>query len=64
MLIPMVVMWADETRHSYPSSAVHASVMVCGLTAVLQDLRAGRIGLGHVMAMGASGTFSQHNHGA
>ena len=38
--------------------------MVCNLTAVLQDLRAGRIGVGHVMAMGASGTFSPHNHGA
>ena len=57
MLIPMVVMRAAGMSDSYLSWAVLASVTVCGLTTVVQALRAGRFGAGHVMVMGTSGAF-------
>lgn len=57
MLIPMVVMRAAGMSDSYFAWAVLASVTVCGLTTVVQALRAGRFGAGHVMVMGTSGAF-------
>ncbi len=57
MLIPMVVMRAAGASESYASWAVLASVTICGLTTMLQAVRAGRIGAGHVMVMGTSGAF-------
>ncbi len=57
MLIPLVVMRAAGMTDAYLSWAVLASVTVCGLTTMVQALRAGRIGAGHVMVMGTSGAF-------
>ena len=57
MLIPMVVMRAAGTTDAHLSRAVLASVTICGLATILQALRAGRIGMGHVMVMGTSGAF-------
>ncbi|MDE2795335.1 MAG: hypothetical protein OXL34_10995 [Gemmatimonadota bacterium] len=57
MLIPMVVMRAAGLPDAYLSWAVLASVTICGLATILQALRAGRIGTGHVMVMGTSGAF-------
>ena len=57
MLIPMVVMRAAGMSDAYLSWAVVASVTICGVATVLQALRAGRIGMGHVMVMGTSGAF-------
>ena len=57
MLIPMVVMRAAGTSDAYRSWAVLASVTICGLATLLQAVRAGRIGAGHVMVMGTSGAF-------
>ena len=57
MLIPMVVMRAAGVTEAHASWAVLASVSICGLATVLQALRIGRIGMGHVMVMGTSGAF-------
>ncbi|WP_419949055.1 uracil-xanthine permease family protein [Candidatus Palauibacter sp.] len=57
MLIPMVVMRAAGMREDYLAWAVLASVTVCGLTTMLQAVRAGRFGAGHVLVMGTSGAF-------
>ncbi|MCY4478139.1 MAG: hypothetical protein OXC70_09160 [Gammaproteobacteria bacterium] len=57
MLIPTVVMRAAGQPESYVSWAVLASVGICGLTTMLQAVRYGRIGTGHVLVMGSSGAF-------
>ncbi|MCY4572527.1 MAG: hypothetical protein OXF01_06960 [Gemmatimonadetes bacterium] len=57
MLIPMVVMRAAGTGDTYLNWAVLASVTICGATTILQSLRVGRFGAGHVMVMGTSGAF-------
>lgn len=57
MLIPMVVMRAAGTGDAYLTWAVLASVAICGLATMLQAVRAGPFGAGHVMVMGTSGAF-------
>ena len=57
MLIPMVVMRAAGANEAYLTWSVLASLTICGVTTVLQSLRAGRIGAGHVLVMGTSGAF-------
>ena len=57
MLIPMVVMRAAGMSDDYLSWAVLASVVVCGAMTMLQAVRIGRLGAGHVMVMGTSGAF-------
>ena len=57
MLIPTVVMRAAGQPEDYVVWAVLATVGVCGLTTMLQAIRYGRIGTGHVLVMGSSGAF-------
>lgn len=57
ILVPTIVMRAAGTSEGYLSWAVFATVAICGATTVLQSARAGRIGSGHVLVMGASGAF-------
>ena len=57
MLIPTIVMRAGGQTEAYVSWAVFASVVVCGMTTVLQAFRIGRVGTGHVLVMGTSGAF-------
>jgi len=57
ILIPTVVMRAAGTTEAYLSWAVFAAVAVCGATTVLQAVRYGRIGSGHVLVMGSSAAF-------
>ena len=57
MLIPTVVMRAAGQPEDYVVWAVLASVGVCGLTTMLQAVRYGRIGTGHMLVMGSSGAF-------
>ena len=57
MLIPTIVMRAGGQTEAYVSWAVFASIVVCGMTTVLQAFRLGRIGTGHVLVMGTSGAF-------
>ncbi|MDE2877291.1 solute carrier family 23 protein [Candidatus Palauibacter soopunensis] len=57
VLIPLVVMRAAGVGEAYLSWAVLASVTVCGLATMLQAVRMGRFGTGHVLLMGTSGAF-------
>ena len=57
ILIPTVVMRAAGASEASAAWAVYATVAVCGMTTMLQALRIGRIGAGHVLVMGASGAF-------
>ena len=57
MLIPTVVMRAAGQDEVFVAWAVFATVAVSGLTTMLQALRLGRFGGGHVLLMGASAAF-------
>ena len=57
ILVPTIVMRAAGASEAYLSWAVFATVAICGATTMLQAVRAGRIGTGHVVIMGASGAF-------
>ena len=57
ILIPTVVMRTAGVSEAYLSWAVFASVAVSGAATMLQAIRAGRIGTGHMLVMGTSGAF-------
>ena len=57
ILFPTVVMRAGGASEAYVTWAVFAAVAICGATTVLQSLRIGRIGGGHVLVMGSSAAF-------
>ena len=57
ILIPAVVMRAAGAAEAYLSWAIFATVAVCGVTTMLQALRIGRIGSGHVLVVGTSAAF-------
>ena len=57
ILIPTVVMRAAGAAESYVAWAVFAATFICGAATVLQTVRLGRIGMGHVLMMGSSGAF-------
>ena len=57
MLITTVVMRAGGAGESYVSWAVFAALAVCGATTLLQAVRRGRLGSGHLLGMGGSGAF-------
>ncbi len=57
VLTPAIVMRAASQSESYLSWAVFAALIISGLTTVLQAVRLGRIGSGHVLIMGTSATF-------
>lgn len=57
MIIPMIVMRAAGQPDDYLAWAVFASVAICGATTMLQTLRFGRIGSGHLLVMGTSAAY-------
>ena len=57
ILVPTIVMRAAGASEDYLSWAVFGTVAICGATTMLQAIRTGRIGSGHVLIMGASGAF-------
>ena len=57
ILIPTVVMRAAGVTEGYFAWAVFASVAVCGAATVLQAVRFGRFGSGHVLVMASSSAF-------
>ena len=57
MLIPTVIVRAAGETEAYLSWAVLIAVMICGITTILQALRFGRIGAGHVIVMCTSTAF-------
>ena len=57
MIIPTIVMRAAGQPEDYVAWAVFASVAICGATTMLQVLRFGRIGSGHLLVMGTSAAY-------
>ncbi|MCE2482845.1 MAG: hypothetical protein J4F33_08165 [Alphaproteobacteria bacterium] len=57
ILVPTIVVRAAGASEDYLSWAVFGTVAICGATTILQSIRLGRIGSGHVLIMGASGAF-------
>ena len=57
MIIPTIVMRAAGQPEDYVAWAVFASVAICGATTMLQALRFGRIGSGHLLVMGTSAAY-------
>ena len=57
VLTVVIVARIAGQAESYISWAVFAALVVSGLTTVLQAVRVGRFGAGHVLIMGTSGAF-------
>ena len=57
ILVPTIVMRAAGASEAYLSWAVFATVAVCGVTTVLQSVRAGWIGTGHLVVVAASAAY-------
>ena len=53
----VIVLRIADQLESYLTWAVFAALLVSGVTTVLQAVRVGRIGSGHVLIMGTSGAF-------
>ena len=53
----VIVLRIADQPDAYVSWAVFAALLVSGITTVLQAVRVGRIGAGHVLIMGTSGAF-------
>ena len=57
VLTPAIVIRAADQDDSYLTWAIFAALIISGFTTVLQAVRLGRIGSGHVLIMGTSGAF-------
>ena len=56
LTVVIVARIADQSE-GYISWAVFAALVVSGVTTILQAVRVGRVGAGHVLIMGTSGAF-------
>lgn len=56
-LLSMVVFRAGAVSEAYLIWAVSAAIVVTGLATIMQSLRIGRFGMGHILLMGSTGTF-------
>ncbi len=56
LTVVIVVRIADQPD-SYLSWGVFAALVISGITTILQAVRVGRVGAGHVLIMGTSGAF-------
>ena len=57
VLTVVIVARIAEQPDSYMTWAVFAALIVSGVTTILQAVRVGRVGAGHVLIMGTSGAF-------
>ena len=57
IMVTTVVMRAAGQGESYLTWAVFAAMAIGGAATILQSLRFGRFGMGHVLMMGSSGVF-------
>lgn len=57
ILVPTIVMRAAGASEGYLTWAVFASVAICGVATILQSVRAGRIGTGHLVVVAASTAY-------
>ena len=57
ILLSMVVFRAGGVSEAYLIWAVFAAIVVTGLATIMQSMRIGRFGMGHILLMGSTGTF-------
>ena len=57
VLTVVIVARIAQQSESYISWAVFAALLISGITTILQAVRVGRVGAGHVLIMGTSGAF-------
>ena len=57
VLTPAIVIRAAGQNEGYLSWAIFAALVISGATTVLQAVRVGRFGAGHILIMGTSGAF-------
>lgn len=57
VLTPLIVIKAAGGSETYMMWAVFASVVISGISTILQAVRVGRVGAGYVLLMGTSGAF-------
>ena len=57
VLTPAIVVRAAGTGEAFLSWAAFAALAISGVTTVLQAVRVGRVGSGHVLLMGTSAAF-------
>ena len=57
VLTVVIVARIAEQPESYLSWGVFAALLISGITTILQAVRVGRVGAGHVLIMGTSGAF-------
>lgn len=57
VLTPLIVIKAAGGSETYMMWAVFASVVISGISTILQAIKVGRIGAGYVLLMGTSGAF-------
>ena len=57
LITPIIIIQAANVGEPFLSWSVFVVLLVCGLTTILQAVRIGRFGSGHVLLMGTSGAF-------
>ncbi len=57
ILTPLIVVKAAGIEGDYVLWAIFAALLISGLTTILQAVRIGRFGSGHILMMGTSGSF-------
>lgn len=57
IITPVIVIKAAGLEGLYLDWAVFAALLISGVTTMVQAIRVGRIGAGHVLVMGTSGAF-------
>lgn len=57
IITPVIVIKAAGVEGLYLNWAVFAALLISGITTMVQALKVGRIGAGHVLLMGTSGAF-------
>ena len=57
VLTPAIVIRAADQSEGYLSWAIFAALIISGATTILQAVRVGRFGAGHILIMGTSGAF-------
>ena len=57
IIVPLVVLQAADQSGAYMSWAIFMAVLISGITTLVQVVRIGRFGAGHVLIMGTSGSF-------
>ncbi len=55
--LPLVIMQAADQGAAYTSWAIFMAVLISGITTIVQAVRVGRFGAGHILIMGTSASF-------